>query len=181
VNGSGARRAGPLRFEAGAQASLAQMVTPHLSTGGGVLGRARLQRGSEPSLSLLLSYSENELFQSSRHVGMQLTGLALSACPVRLGLATRVHVEPCMIGYGARLEAFGRDLAETESVTRSWWGVGALLRLAVSPLEDLAIELEGGALRPLVQRQFVVLPSGASLGKTPELAPFASAGVVYAL
>lgn len=182
ANRSGPRRAAPrLRFEAGAQATLAQMVTPHLSTGGGVLGRARLGRGPEPSLSLLLSYSQNELFESSRHVGMHLMGLALSACPARLGLATRVHVEPCVIGYGARLEAFGRDLAETESVTRSWWGAGALVRLALSPLEDLAIEVEGGALRPLVQREFVVLPSGTSLGKTPELAPFVSAGVVYAL
>ncbi|HVY30620.1 MAG TPA: hypothetical protein VHB79_28870 [Polyangiaceae bacterium] len=178
---SRARRAAPLRCEAGAQASLAQMVTPHLSTGGGVLGRARLERGPEPSLSLMLSYSQNELFESSRHVGMHLTGLALSACPARLALASRVHVEPCAIGYGARLQAFGRDLAEAESVTRSWWGVGALMRLALSPLEDLAIEVEGGALRPLVQREFVVLPSGTSLGKTPELAPFASAGVVYAL
>jgi hypothetical protein len=55
------------------------------------------------------------------------------------------------------------------------------LRLSVSPLADLSLEIEGGALRPLVEREFVVLPSGTSLGKTPELAPFTSAGVVYAL
>lgn len=176
-----ARRASPLGFEAGAQASLAQLVTPHLNAGGGVLGRARLEQGLESSLSLLLSYSQNELFESGRHVGVHLTGLALSACPARFGPVSRVHVEPCLVGYGARLEAFGRDLAETESVTRSWWGLGALLRLSVSPLADLSVEVEGGALRPLVERQFVVLPSGTSLGQTPELAPFTSAGVVYAL
>lgn len=174
-------RRAPLGFEAGAQASLAQLVTPHLNAGGGVLGRARLTRGLESSLSLSLSYTQNELFESSRHVGVHVTGVALSACPARFGPLPRVHVEPCLVGYGARLEAFGRDLEETESVTRSWWGLGALLRLSVSPLADLSLEIEGGALRPLVERQFVVLPSGTSLGKTPELAPFTSAGVVYAL
>lgn len=179
--GGSKERPARFRFEAGAQASLGQMVTPHLNVGGGVLARARLERGSRPSLSLSLAHTRNELFESSRHAVLRLTSVGLTACPVALAPAAGVHVEPCLTGTGAKLDASGRDLAQTESVARSWWGVGGLVRFALSLLRDISVEIEGGALIPLVDRRFVALPSGTSLGSTPLFAPFASVGLVYAL
>jgi hypothetical protein len=170
-------------LEAGAQASLGQMVTPHLNAGGGLLGRARLERGASfsPSLTLSVSHTRNELFESSRHAALHVTGVSLSACPVSLRAWQRLRVEPCVIGTGAELKASGRELPSASSVSRGWWGAGALARLSVSPWADFAIEVEGGALVPLVERRFVVAPSGTSLGATPDVAPFATAGLVYAL
>jgi hypothetical protein len=170
-----------VHFELGAQAAVAQMVTPHLNVGGNLLGRARLDRGLESSFSVALLHTRNELFESSRHAALRVTGVSLTACPAQLKLLGGVRLEPCLSGTGAQLEAIGRDLPMTRSVKRSWWGVGGLGRASVSPWQGVALEVEGGALVPLVDRELVVLPSGASLGKTPVLAPFANVGVSYAL
>jgi hypothetical protein len=169
--------------EAGAQASLGQMVAPHVQAGGGLLGRVRLERSDlvSPSLTLSLTHTRNELFESSRHAGLYLTGVSLSACPISLRASAGVRLEPCAVASAAELKAAGRDLPAAETVSRSWWAAGALARLAVSPWADLAFEVEGGALVPLVERRFVVEPSGRSLGSTPKFAPFVTAGLAYAL
>lgn len=173
----------PLRAFAGAQASLAQMLAPHVNAGGGLLGRARLERGQllSPSLTLAVSHSRNELFESSRHAAVHLTGVSLTACPVALRLASPLRVEPCLTGTGAELSAAGRELPSAEAVSRSWWGVGALARASLALVAQLSLDVEGGALLPLVDRRFIVVPSGTSLGTTPALAPFASVGLAYAL
>ena len=180
-----ARSAGQprLRGFAGAQASLGQILTPHLNAGGGLLGRARLERGRvlSPSLTLLVSHSRNELFDSSRHVSVSLTGVSLAVCPLALGPTPRLRLEPCLTGTGAELSAAGRELPMAATVSRSWWGVGALARVSLALLTELALEVEAGALLPLVDRRFVVVPSGTSLGSTPAFAPFASLGLAYAL
>jgi hypothetical protein len=84
-------------------------------------------------------------------------------------------------GSGAQLRATGRDLPEASTATRSWWAVGALGRVAFSPWSGFSLEVEGGALLPLVERRFVVEPSGRSLGTTPSIAPFVTAGLAHAL
>lgn len=171
------------RWEAGAQASLGQMVTPHLQAGGALLGRARWERAGplSPSLTFAISHTRNELFESSRHAGMSLTGVSLSACPVSLRLGPAVRLEPCVAASVAELKASGRDLPSATAVSRSWWGAGGLARLSVSPWPALSLELEGGALVPLVERHFIVEPSGRSLGSTPDVAPFVTAGLAHAL
>lgn len=171
------------QWEAGAQASLGRMVAPHLQAGGGLLGRARWERPSafSPSLTLSLSHTRNELFESSRHVGMALTGLSLAICPFSLRLHAAVRVEPCAAASAAELKASGRELPAAATVSRAWWGAGALARVSVSPWSGLSLEVEGGALVPLVERHFVVEPSGRSLGSTPEVAPFVTAGLSHAL
>lgn len=178
-------RSGPSRWqwEAGAQASLGQMVAPHLQAGGALLGRARWERQSalSPSFTLSIGHTQNGLFESSRHVGVALTGVSFSGCPVSLRLGAAVRFEPCVSASAAQLKASGRELPEAASVSRSWWGAGALARLSVSPWSGLSLEVEGGALVPLVERRFVVEPSGRSLGSTPDIAPFVTAGLAHAL
>ncbi|RYZ05833.1 MAG: hypothetical protein EOO73_18140 [Myxococcales bacterium] len=171
------------QWQAGAQASLGQMVAPHLQAGGALLGRARWerQRPLSPSFTLSLGHSRNELFESSRHAGVALTGVSLSGCPVSLWLGTAVRLEPCLTASAAELKASGRDLPAAASVSRSWWGAGALARVSVSAWSGLSLEVEGGALVPLIERRFVVEPSGRSLGSTPDVAPFVTAGLAHAL
>jgi hypothetical protein len=172
-----------LLVEAGAQAALSQVVAPHLNVGGGVLARARWQRDElfSPSLSVSALHTRNELFESSRHAAMHVTGVSAVLCPVALRPHRQWRVEPCWMTTGARLQALGRELDFEQSVSRSWWGTGALARLAFEPSRRFAFELEGGALLPLVDRRFVALPSRTVLGSTPVIAPIATAGVVYAL
>lgn len=171
-----------LLAELGAQASLGQMVSPHLQAGGGVLGRLRIERGVvSPSFTLALTHSQNELFESSRHAGVYLTGVALSVCPISLRPARSVRLEPCASASAAQLRAAGRDLPEASTVKRSWWAAGAVGRIAVSPWSGFSLEVEAGALLPLVERRFVVEPSGRSLGTTPAIAPFVTAGLAHAL
>ncbi len=179
------RAAGQARvaFEAGAQASLSQMVAPHLNTGGGLLARARLERGNElsPSLTLSVTHTRSELLERSRHAELQVTGISMTVCPIAVRPHRRFRLEPCVAANGARLSATGRNLLSPRSVARSWWGTGALLRLSVFPLPELAVEVEGGGLVPLVSRRFVAEPTGQSLGETPSVSPFTSVGLVYAL
>ncbi len=172
-----------LLVEAGAQAALCQVVAPHLNVGGGLLARARWQRDElfSPSLSISALHTRNELFESSRHAAMRVTGVSVVLCPVAIRPHRQLRVEPCWMTTGANLQALGRELDFEQSVSRSWWGTGALARLAFEPSSRLAFELEGGALLPLVDRQFVALPSRTVLGSTPAVAPIATAGVVYAL
>jgi hypothetical protein len=172
-----------LLVEAGAQAALSQVVAPHLNVGGGVLARARWQRDElfSPSLSVSALHTRNELFESSRHAAMHVTGISVVLCPVALRPHRRLRLEPCWMTTGAQLQALGRELDFEQSVSRSWWGTGALARLAFEPGSRLAFEVEGGALLPLVDRRFVALPSRTVLGSTPVIAPIATAGVVYAL
>lgn len=171
------------KWEAGAQASLGRLVAPHLHAGAGLLGRARWERRGalSPSLTLSVSHARNELFESSRHAGMSLTGVSVSGCPGSLRLGAALRLEACLCGSAGSLRASGKDLPEAASVSRSWWGVGALARVSVSPWSGLSLEVEGGALVPLVERRFVVEPSGRSLGSTPEVAPFVTAGLAHAL
>lgn len=177
------RRDGRLSVEAGAQAALARMVAPHLNVGGGLVARARWQRDElfSPSLTISALHTRNELFESSRHAAVHVTGVSLVVCPIAVRPSRRLRVEPCWITTGAELRALGRELELEQSVSRSWWGTGALARLAFEPSSRFAVELEGGALLPLVDRRFVALPSRTSLGSTPALAAIATAGVVYAL
>jgi hypothetical protein len=176
-------RAGRLRFEAGAQAAVSQPIAPHLNVGAALLVRVRLLRDTwlSPSLTVSVLHTRNELFESSRHAVLRTTGLALTACPVSLEVTRGLKLEPCWLTLGAGLQARGRDLESSEAVSRSWWGSGAVARVALSPSASLSLEVEGGALLPLVDRRFVALPSNASLGRTPSLSPLANAGVVYAL
>ncbi len=171
------------QLEAGAQASLGQMVTPHLQAGGALLGRARWERSStvSPSFTLSVSHTRNELFESSRRAGMALTGVSLAACPLSLPLASGVRLDPCITASVAELRASGRELPAATTVSRSWWGAGALARVSVSPWTGFSLEVEGGALVPLVERHFIVEPSGRSLGSTPDIAPFVTAGLAHAL
>jgi hypothetical protein len=92
-----------------------------------------------------------------------------------------VRLEPCVAASAAQLRASGRDLPDAISVTRSWWAAGAVGRVALSPWAGFSLEVEGGALLPLVERRFVVEPSGRSLGTTPTVAPFVTAGLAHAL
>jgi len=172
-----------LLVEAGAQAALCQVVAPHLNVGGGLLARARWHRDAlfSPSLSISALHTRNELFESSRHAAVHVTGISVVLCPVAIRPHRRLRVEPCWMTTGAELQALGRELDFEQSVSRSWWGTGALARLAFEPSSRLAFELEGGALLPLVDRRFVALPSRTVLGSTPAIAPIATAGVVYAL
>ena len=172
-----------LQVEAGAQAALARVVAPHLNVGGGVLARARWQRDElfSPSVSISAVHTRNELFESSRHAAMRVTGVSVALCPIALRPHRRLRVEPCWMTTGAQLQALGRELDSEQSVSRSWWATGALARLAFEPSPRFAFELEGGALLPLVDRRFVALPSRTLLGSTPAIAPIATAGVVYAL
>ncbi len=172
-----------LRPELGAQASVARLVAPHLNVGGALAVRLRLEqkRLLSPSLGLSLLHTDNGLFESSRHVSLQLSGLGLSLCPLRVKPVPRLRLEPCLSGLGARLHARGRDLPEARQVTRSWWGAGALARAALELQARLSVEVEAGALIPLISRSFVALPNETSLGATPAVAPFANLGITYVL
>jgi hypothetical protein len=172
-----------VRPELGAHAAVARLVAPHLHVGGALSIRLRLERQRlfSPSLGLSLLHTDNGLFESSRHVSLQVSGATLSLCPARVKPTPRLRLEPCLTGLGARLKARGRDLPDAREVTRSWWGAGAMARAAFELQAQLSVELEAGGLVPLVSRTFVVLPDETSLGATPALAPFANVGITYVL
>jgi hypothetical protein len=174
---------GALRAELGAHAAVARLVAPHLNVGGAVVARLRLERGRplSPALGLSLLHTDNGLFESSRHVSVQVTGIHASLCALRIRPLPDIRLEPCLSALGARLRASGRNLLDAREVERSFWGAGLLARLALGLGAGVSVEVEAGALKPLVSRRFVALPGQTSLGDTSGVAPFANLGIIYVL
>src|SRR6185295_939759 len=88
-----------------------------------------------------------------------------------------------------RAAVLSHGAARLFSLTLGCGALGAIApRPALAAKHSIAVRLELmtelsalGRDLPLVERRFVVLASGTSLRATPTLAPFATAGIAYAL
>jgi hypothetical protein len=176
------RPRGPRRLELGVQLSGLEVLSAELGLGAAIFLRLS-QKGQallDTSFGLGLLHVRNDLFTSPDRVSARWTGLVLSACPLRLGLAGELTFTPCAVGMGGWLHARGRNLSNPESANRSWWSVGGLVRAAKELGGDVALELELGLTLPLVQRRFVTRVPVEPVGQTPEIAPVAGFGLSHA-
>ena len=109
---------------------------------------------------------------------MRWLAVTLSACPFRFGVGSVFGVRPCVLGAAGQVEASGEGLNEPQAVRRSWWSAGGALRLDAR-VGKVALELEGGLTKALVERTFVAKPSMRILAESPEISAIGSLGFVY--
>jgi hypothetical protein len=166
----------------GLQAVAAGVITDAVNVGGGVA--ARLERhiddGPGASIALAFIYAPNDLLQTPDQIAVHWTALAVTACPP-WGLGRTFTLQACAQGIGGWLTATGVGVTNPSSIGHWWWSAGALLRAGAHVGGGFALELEGGATVPLVQRHFVTKSPDILVGETPTIAPFVVLGLSRSL
>src|SRR5262249_40188202 len=150
------------------------------SLGGAVLVRVAIRTTApvEPSLGLTLGYLPNDFLQSPNEVVVRWTSLALVACP-GWGFRHTVVVEACALGAGGWVAGTARAVNNPRSAGRPWWAAGATVRAALPLGAGLALELDAGAVVPLVKRRFVTTTPDRTVAETPAVSPLVGFGLVY--
>lgn len=83
----------------------------------------------------------------------------IDLCPIRFDLATKVAARPCAgITLGV-LEAEGSGIAVPKSEIRAWLAASVQGRVAWAPARALVVELEVGALAPMLRESFFFDPN----------------------
>ncbi|MFC1641891.1 hypothetical protein ACFL5O_04265 [Myxococcota bacterium] len=166
-----------VELEVGAEAFLAEVVSPRLSFGGAITARLNWNRDGAlgPSLGLSLMHLRNDAVQTPSSAVVRWTALLATGCPWRWGDLLRV--EPCAALIGGLLAATGRSVSRPRSSVRSWWSVGGVGRATLSMGTGTSIEFLGGASVPLMARSYVAGSPGRPVGETPRVSALAALGV----
>ena len=160
----------------------AGVLSPSVSFGGAVdLRFGKLDAdGMGPSLGLSFLYVPNDLLRTADDARVRWTAFAVTGCPG--WFAGKVaSVEPCAQLIGGQLEASGLGVTNPRSVERSWWSVGALLRVAARLGWGFSLELEAGLSVPLIERRFIFTTPERAVGETPTIAPMVGLGIARVL
>jgi hypothetical protein len=170
-----------LGLEMGAEAGVAEVISPYLSVGGTVFGRLTQGPGERVSRSLgfALGHFGNDIVTSQDEVSARLTTLTLTACPARFDANGAFSLEPCGLFAGGILAVSSRGISNPDSALRSWWSAGLLLRVGVPLGGPAALELEAGGAVPLLKRRFILEIPDRVLGESPAISGFLSLGAAY--
>jgi hypothetical protein len=103
--------------------------------------------------------------------------LGIELCPLRVGYESW-SIRPCALALGGALEGEGEGFVAARSKTRSFWGLGALLRARHWLGTSFGLEAWGGGILPLVERQFVVDGPTETLAESPRVAALAGLSFV---
>jgi hypothetical protein len=150
---------------------------------GSVFGEAALDTGAvwSPSVRIGLHRTLDASADVSGGSGtLTWTFGRAEACPVRLAMGRAVDARPCAAIDAGTLSAAADGVAHAQSRVRLWSAAGGLLRLRWSVFDQVRVEVDGGALAPLVRESFVLLPSTA-VYEAPPLAMAAGLGIAIDL
>jgi hypothetical protein len=168
------------RIAVGVRGVAAGVVTPSVSFGGSVDLRLAKQDadGVGPSLGVSGFYVPNDFLRTADDARLRWMALAVTGCPGwKAGRAA--SVEPCAQVMGGWIDATGLGVTNPRSAGRSWWSVGALLRVAARLGWGFSLELDAGVAVPLVERRFITTTPERTVGETPTIAPMAAVGVTH--
>jgi len=172
----------PTHVDLGLHAVAADVISTSVSFGGALA--ARLERhsddGAGASIGLAFLYVSNDLLQTADAVAVRWTAAAVTACP-GWNLGRVVTVQPCAQVIGGWLAASGRGLTNPNSVGRSWWSAGAILRAGAHLGAGFSLELEAGVAFPLIGREFTTRTPERTVGETPTVAPMVALGLSRSL
>jgi hypothetical protein len=170
------------RFQIGLQAVAADIMSNTVNAGGAFATRIQRDTDGHPgaSVGLTILYAPNDFLQTADHFTLHWTALAVTACPP-FSLGRTVTLQACAQAMGGWLSASGLGITYPNSVVRSWWSAGALLRVGAHLGGGFALELEGGVTIPLVERDFFITTPEMTVGGTPTVAPIVTLGLSRAL
>jgi len=170
------------RVALGARGVAAGVMSPSVSFGGAVdlrLGKLDAD-GIGPSFGLSFMYVPNDFLRTADDALVRWTAVAATGCPG--WIAGRVgSVQPCAQVIGGWLEATGVGLSNPRSAGRSWWSLGALLRVAARLGWGFSLELDAGLSVPLFERRFITTTPERTVGGTPTIAPIVGLGIARVL
>ncbi len=163
----------------GAQAGLTEGVTPGalLSIPGFVEIWRRAQGLWSPAFRLRFEQADGSAaVATSPGSGAAFTWTAgsLDVCPIALA-TRRIRAWPCVRGEGGALAATGTGVDVARTSTRPWLTFGLLARIRATVVGSLFVEVEGGALAPVVRDRFFLEPS-ATVQHVPVVAAAGAAG-----
>jgi len=171
-----------LRLVLGARGVAAGVISPSVSFGGAVdlrIGKLDAD-GLGPSLGMSFMYVPNDLLSTADDARVRWIAVAVTGCPG--WSAGRVaSIEPCAQIIGGSLEATGLGVTNPQSVSRSWWSVGALLRVAARLGGGFSLELDAGVSLPLVERRFIFTTPERTVGETRTITPIVGLGIARIL
>jgi hypothetical protein len=178
---SAADAQGALEIDLGAQALIAEIVSPRVSVGGAffVSVTKALAPPFSPSLGVALAHVPAEFAQGGGDVSVRWTALLLSACPLRFRLAEPIGFQPCAVGMGGWLVARGETTEAPRTASRSWWSAGVLGRVSAAIGGGTALRFELGLSVPLLRRRFVTTPPDEMVGESPALSALGALGIAH--
>ncbi|MBX3186526.1 MAG: hypothetical protein KF819_05905 [Labilithrix sp.] len=103
------------------------------------------------------------------------TAGTIDLCPLRFDLASAVTARPCAGLTVGILVADGSGIPTPRSETRAWVSASAHVRLAWALSAVLALEIEGGALAPMLRESFFFDPN-VLVYRAPAIAGFGRLG-----
>ena len=170
------------RVGLGARGVAAGIMSPSVSFGGAVdLRFGKLDAdGIGPSVGASFMYVPNDFLRTADDARVLLMAIAVTGCP-GLSAGRVASIELCGQLIGGSLEATGLGVSNPQSVTRSWWSVGALLRVAARLGGGFSLELDAGLSVPLVERRFIFTTPERTVGETPTIAPMVGLGIARVL
>jgi hypothetical protein len=176
------RRERRFRVSLGARGVAAGVISPSVSFGGAAEVRLGKQTadGFGPHVGLSFIYAPNDFLRTADDALVRWTALALTGCP-GWSVGTVASIEPCAQVIGGWLNATGIGVSNPASAERSWWSVGALLRVAAHLGWGFSLELEGGIAVPLIERRFINTTPERTVGETPTVAPIVGLGIARVL
>ena len=144
----------------------------------------RLERrsddGAGASVGLAFLYVPNDFLQTADDIAVRWTAVAATVCPP-WSLGRAVTLQPCAQAFGGWLAASGRGISNPNSVGRTWWSAGVMLRAGAHLGADFSLELEVGASVPIAKRHFVRDTPEGPVGETPTISPMVALGLSRSL
>lgn len=160
----------------GAASAIAPSVVPVLS---GAIELARLDGLLSPALRL--AYVQADSGAQVVGLGPQRARFALLAgrlevCPVRAVIHGPISAAPCALFEAGALAADGLSPFSPSTRTRPWAAPGLGARVQIDVLGDAMVEVDGGAVFPLVRDEFYFSPT-LTAHVVPTVGGFVGGGV----
>jgi hypothetical protein len=168
------------RFELGAAAAGSALLSSGVSPGISVFGRWTPARSGafRPTVGMAVTHLRNDVLQSPGAAQATLTGLVLNACGTGWG-ASVITVKPCGLVMAGLISVRGHQVARTSSVDLLWLSAGAVVRMGMLLGRGISLDLEAGAVAPLLRREFYTTLPSHVVERTPAIAPMAGLGLAY--
>lgn len=176
MNPSTARWRLATALRAGATSAIAPGLVPTFS---GAIEIARLDGVLSPALRL--SYLQADSGYAPVGGGPQRARFTLVAgrveiCPIRLAIFGAISAAPCALFEAGALAAVGLSPFAPTAASRPWAAPGLLGRVQIDVFGDAMVEIDGGALFPVVRDTFYFAPS-LTAHEVPSAGGFVGGGV----
>jgi hypothetical protein len=174
--------ASPLHLEFGLGPAVGRVLSPGGTLGGAISARLARDdgRGRGPSAGLALVHLRNDLLLPTPDVAVTWTALALTVCP-GWGFHGAITVEGCGLGVAGWLTAAERAVTVRTAASRTWWSVGAVLRVRAALGRGLYLQADAALHVPLIARKFITTTPAETVAESTRVAGMLGLSLTHSL